>query len=58
MFKKFHFYSSGLSYESEMKLFYFHGINKEYHLLFKEIGLFLYNSSMLKDMELKNDCRY
>ena len=41
-----------------MKLFYFHGIKKEYNLLFKEIGLFLYNSSMLKDMELKNDCRY
>ena len=42
-----------------MKLFfYFHEMDSEWHLLFKEMGLFLYNSSMFKKMELEDDSRY
>ena len=41
-----------------MKLFSFYVMDSECHILFKELELFLYNSSMFKDMEFKNDSRY
>ena len=41
-----------------MKLFSFYVMDHEFHILLKELELFLYNSSMFKDMELQNDSRY